>query len=307
MQEAVRGHLPTGSILVKSDNDTVIVVSKKPVLGGEQLTNAQVSFNQNSQPTVAFALSSLGAKIFAKVTKENTGKRLAIILDNKLLSAPVINEPIIGGSGSISGHFTVESANELALLLRAGALPAPLNIVEERTIGANLGADSIESGKLAAIIGFAAIAVFMVWSYGVLGIFANIALAFALLYVLALLSMLQATLTLPGIAGVILTMGMAVDANVLIYERFKEELRNGASNFYAVRIGFKSAFATITDSNITTLVVAFILYLCGVGAVKGFAVALSIGIISSMFAAIVITKLLVDIWLSYFNPKNLGL
>ncbi|WPY00361.1 Protein translocase subunit SecD [Candidatus Trichorickettsia mobilis] len=306
--EALKGHLPAGSILIKGDNDnTAVVIKKKAIIGGDQLTNAQASFDQNSRPVVAFSFSNFGGKIFAEVTKNNTGKRLAIVLDNRLLSAPVVNEPILGGNGSISGNFTVESANELALLLRAGALPAPLSIVEERTIGATLGADSVASGRCAAVIGFIAIAIFMIWSYGVLGIFANIALALALLYILALLSILQATLTLPGIAGIILTMGMAVDANVLIYERIKEELHNGASNLHAIRVGFKSAFATIMDSNITTLVVAFILYLFGIGAVKGFAVTLSIGIISSMFAAIIITKLLVDVWVKYYQPKSLGL
>ncbi|WP_316353185.1 protein translocase subunit SecD [Candidatus Trichorickettsia mobilis] len=308
LAEALKGHLPAGSVLIRGETDnTAVVIKKKAIVSGDQLTNAQASFDQNSRAVVAFSFSNLGGKIFAEVTKNNIGKRLAIVLDNRLLSAPVVNEPILGGSGSISGNFTVESANELALLLRAGALPAPLKIVEERTIGANLGADSIASGLTAAIIGFIAVAIFMIWSYGILGIFANIALMLALLYILALLSMLQATLTLPGIAGIILTMGMAVDANVLIYERIKEELRNGASNLHAIRVGFKSAFATIMDSNITTLVVAFILYLFGVGAVKGFAVTLSIGIISSMFAAIIITKLLVDIWVKYYQPKSLGL
>ncbi|MGI4752519.1 MAG: protein translocase subunit SecD [Janthinobacterium lividum] len=307
VEEAVKGHVPMGSILVQGDRMGYLVVKKKAILGGDSLTTAAASFDQNSQAVVSFSFNSLGSKLFGEVTKNNVGKHLAIVLDNKLLSAPTINQPIMGGSGIISGDFTVESANELALLLRAGSLPAPLKIIEERSIGPNLGADSIESGKKAGIIGFAAVCIFMVWSYGLLGLFANIALSLAMLYVLALLSLFQATLTLPGIAGIILTMGMAVDANVLIYERIKEELNKGTSNLYAIKTGFESAFATILDSNLTTLIVAFLLYIFGVGAIKGFAVALTIGIISSMFSAIIITKLLIDIWVKYFKPKKLGL
>ena len=311
IQEAVKGHLPPGSILVKGENDRkeeyYIAVKKKAIVTGDYLTSAQATFDQNSRPVVAFSFNNYGGKLFADVTKKNSGKRLAIVIDNKLLCSPVINEPILGGSGTISGNFTVESANELALLLQSGALPAPLKIIEERSIGPNLGADSIESGKKAGIIGFVAVVIFMVWSYGLFGIFAIVALSIALLYILALLSILQATLTLPGIAGIILTIGMAVDANVLIYERIKEELALGASNLYAIRQGFESAFSTIADSNITTIIVAFLLYIFGIGAIKGFAVTLTIGIISSMFTAVVITKLLVDIWVKYYKPKNLGL
>ncbi|XVN41162.1 MAG: protein translocase subunit SecD [Rickettsia endosymbiont of Argas persicus] len=307
IEEAIKGHVPIGSMLVKGDKIGHLVVKKKAVLGGDLLTTAAASFDQNSQAVVSFSFNNLGSKLFGEITKNNVGKHLAIVLDNKLLSAPKINQPIMGGSGIISGDFTVESANELALLLRAGSLPAPLKIIEERSIGPNLGADSIESGKKAGLIGFIAVCIFMVWSYGILGLFANVALSLAMLYILALLSLFQATLTLPGIAGIILTMGMAVDANVLIYERIKEELAKGSSNLYAIKTGFESAFATILDSNLTTLIVAFLLYIFGVGAIKGFAVALTIGIISSMFAAIVITKLLIDIWVKYFKPKKLGL
>lgn len=310
-QEAVKGHLPAGTFLVKGENSAgreyYVVVNKKVIVSGDQLVSAQTGFNQYSQPVVNFSFNSVGAKIFAEVTKNNAGKRLAIVLDNKLLSDPVINDPIVGGSGSISGNFTVESAGDLALLLRAGALPAPLKIIEERSIGPNLGADSIESGTKAGIIGFIAVVLFMTLAYGILGIFANIALILALLYILALLSVLQATLTLPGIAGIILTIGMAVDANVLIYERIREELQRGSSNLYAIRQGFESAFATIADSNITTLIAALLLYIFGVGAIKGVAVTLTIGIISSMFSAIVVTKLLIDTWVKYFKPKNLGI
>ncbi|MCC8417459.1 MAG: protein translocase subunit SecD [Rickettsia endosymbiont of Bryobia graminum] len=304
-------NLPIGSILIKGETEDhkeyYLAIKKKAIITGDQLINAQASFNQNSQAVVSFSFNNIGSKTFAEITKNNPGKRLAIVLDNKLLSAPVINEPILGGNGIISGNFTVESANELALLLRAGSLPAPLKIVEERTIGPNLGADSIIAGKKAGTIGFISVIIFMIWSYGTLGIIANVALCFALFYILALLSLFQATLTLPGIAGIILTIGMTVDANVLIYERIREEVHKGASNLYAIKIGFESAFSTILDSNITTLIVAFLLYIFGVGAVKGFAVTLTIGIIASMFSAIIITKLLIDLWVKYYKPKTLGL
>ena len=308
LERARAGHAPLGSRVVKSENDdnAVMVIKKKIIVSGDQLNNAQAQF-QDAMPVVHFSFNSIGAKKFAEATSNNRGNRLAIVLDGKVLSAPVINDPILGGDGIISGSFSVESATELALMLRAGALPAPLKVVEERTIGPNLGADSIQSGKLAALAGFAFVVVFMLISYGVLGIFANITLIVALLYILALLSMLQATLTLPGIAGIILTIGMAVDANVLIYERIREELEKGCSNLYAVKIGFESAFATITDSNVTTLIAAFLLYTFGVGAIKGFAVTLTIGIIASMYTALVVTKLMIDIWLKYAKPKNMGL
>ncbi len=311
VEDAANGRLPPGSVFIKGEDERRggygVVIKKKSALSGDLLTDAQATFNQQSQPAVVFSLNNMGGKIFADITRNNTGKRFAIVLDNKLLSAPVINEPIMGGSSVISGNFTIESANELALLLRAGALPAPLHVIEERSIGPNLGADSITAGKKAGFIGFISVVIFMVWSYGMLGIFANIALSLALLYIFAMLSVFHATLTLPGIAGIILTIGMAVDANVLIYERIGEELRKGASNLYAVRQGFDHALSTIIDSNITTLIVAFLLYAFGAGAVKGFAVTLSIGIVASMFSATVITRLLVDLWMKYYKPTKIGL
>ncbi len=307
IEQADKGHLPIGTSLVIGDGSAVVIKTKAS-LSGDMLLDAHATLTRDYQkPAVSFKFNSVGSKIFAEITKQNTGKRFAIVLDSKLLSAPVINTPITGGEGEISGSFTVESANDLALLLRAGALPAPLNIIEERSIGPNLGADSIEAGKKAGLIGFAAVVIFMTWSYGIMGIFANLALSIALLYIFAMLSMFHATLTLPGIAGIILTIGMAVDANVFIYERIREEIGKGASDLFAVRQGFESAFATITDSNITTLIAACLLYFFGVGAIKGFAVTLSIGIIASMFAATVLTKLFVDVWMKYYKPKNLGL
>ena len=302
-----RPSAPVGSMLIRDEYGNLLSVKKRALLSGDMLNDSNATFNERSQPAVAFSFNTMGGKIFADLTKANSGKRFAIILDGKLLSAPVINEPILGGSGIITGNFTVESANDLSLLLRAGALPAPLKVVEERTVGPNLGADSIESGKLAGFVGFMGVVIFMIWTYGVWGIFANIALLLSMLYLTAMLSAFQATLTLPGIAGIILTIGMAVDANVLIYERIREELQRGASNLYAIRNGFDSAFATITDSNVTTLIAASLLYSFGVGAIKGFAVTLTIGIISSMFAAIVITKLFIDLWMIIVKPTKINL
>jgi len=310
-EEALKGHVPLDSQLLYGETSSgqlyPIVIKKKAFLSGEYLSDAKASFNQNTQPGVSLSFNSLGGKIFGDITKTNIGRRIAIVLDDKVLSAASINEPILGGSGFISGNFTVESANELALLLRAGALPAPLNIIEERTIGPNLGADSIESGTKAGIVGFSLVVIFMIWSYGILGIFANIALSLALLYILAMLSVFQATLTLPGIAAIILTIGMAVDANILIYERIREEILKGASNLFAIKQGFEAASATILDSNVTTLIAAFLLYIFGAGAVKGFAVSLTIGIIASMFTAVTVTKLFIDLWMKFCKPKKLGL
>ena len=306
IHSALTGKLPAGSMLVKtSDNESrYAVVKKRAVVSGDLLSNASSSFHE-ARPVVNFEFNPLGARLFGEVTSKNFGKQLAIILDNKLLSSPSIGDPILGGKGFIHGNFTAESATELALLLRAGSLPAPLKIVEERSVGPNLGIDSINSGAKAAIIGFALVFIFMIWTYGILGLFANIALIIALLYIIAMLSMFQATLTLPGIAGIILTMGMAVDANVLIYERIREEARKGASVLYSIKCGFEFAIATITDSNITTLIAALLLYIFGVGTIKGFAVTLSIGILASMFASIVITKLFIDIWVMIFKPKKI--
>ena len=304
---AMSGKMPADSIIVKNidpESSRYVVLKKKIVIAGDMLSYASASFYE-ARPVVSFELNSIGTKLFADLTRNNSGKRMAIVLDNKLLTDPVINDPIISGKGFISGNFSIENATELALLLRAGALPAPLSIIEERTVGPNLGTDSINSGAQAAIAGFIMVCIFMIWTYGILGLFADIGLLVALLYILAMLSMFQATLTLPGIAGIILTMGMAVDANVLIYERIREEAKKGSSVLYSVKCGFEFAIATITDSNITTLLAALILYIFGVGTIKGFAVTLSIGIIASMFASIVVTKLLVDSWIAVTKPKEL--
>lgn len=308
---------------IASDTDGVksaTAVKKKPVISGNMLTSARATFDTNSRPAVGFNLSNVGARAFAEATRDNRGQRLAIVLDGTLISAPVINDPITGGNGIITGNFSVESSAELATLLRAGALPVPLKIVEERVVGPSLGQDSIDSGLLAGVVGLVSVMIFMAWSYGILGIFANVALVLAILGIIATLGVIQATLTLPGIAGIVLTIGMAVDANVLIYERIREELAEQDRNWrrvsnrastkqyslaYVINKGFDSAFATIADSNITTLLAALLLYIFGAGAVRGFAVTLSIGIASSMFCAIVITKFLLDLWIQLAKPKSI--
>lgn len=308
--EALQGKVPRGETLVVRENDELengLVVKKKPIITGDLLNDANATFDQYNNPVVSFSLNSLGAKQFATATKKYSGNRMAIILDNKLIQAPKINEPILGGSSMISGNFTLESAKDLALLLRAGALPAPIKIVEERNVGPSLGQDSIEAGKKAGLIGFIGVVVFMIWSYGILGFIASTALVLALTYIMAMLSLLEATLTLPGIAGIILTIGMAVDSNVLIYERIKEELEQNISVPYAISRGFDFAMATITDSNITTIIAAFLLYIFGTGAIKGFAVTLIIGIIASLFAAIVITRVLLDLWCYFTKPRRLNI
>ena len=227
------------------------------------------------------------------------------MLDNKIISAPVIREPILGGSGVISGHFTTQSAQDLALLLRAGALPAPIKVLEERTVGPGLGADSIKSGTEASLVGLVLVVVFFIFSYGLFGIFANIALLFNLALIFASLSILQATLTLPGIAGIVLTMGTALDANVLVFERIREELRLGRSPLAAIDAGYNRALSAIVDANMTTLIAAILMFIFGSGPVKGFAVTLSIGIFTSIFSAIMITRLMVVWWLRATKPKAL--
>jgi len=236
------------------------------------------------------------------VTQENVGRPFAIVLDNEVISAPVIREPILGGSGQISGNFTVESANDLAILLRAGALPAPLTIIEERTVGAGLGQDSIEKGKTAAYVGSALVLIYMFATYGLLGLFANLAVAINVAMILGILSLLNATLTLPGIAGIVLTVGMAVDANVLIYERMREEARSGRSAINAIDAGFSRALATILDANITTLIAAFVLFFLGSGPVRGFALTLMIGIFTTIFTAFTLSRLIVAFWVRMTRP-----
>ncbi len=282
-----------------------LVVKKQAIISGEMLDNAQPSFDQSGRPVVSFKMNSLGARKFCDVTRKNVGQPFAIVLDNEIISAPRINEAICGGKGQISGGFDVKEAQNLALLLRAGALPADLSVVEERTVGPSLGADSVSAGKTASIIGMALVLVFMLIYYGFFGVLANIALVVNIGLILALLSSLQATLTLPGIAGIVLTVGMAVDANVLIFERIREEVADGRSPLSAVDAGYSMAMSTIIDSNLTTLIAAAILFSVGTGPVRGFAVTLAIGIITSMFSAIMVTRLLVVLWMQRRKPKEL--
>ncbi len=263
-----------------------INVSKRIVMSGENLLDAQPNLNnQSNQPTVSFTLDRLGAQKFGRTTTDNVGKRLAIVLDGKIISAPSINEPITSGNGMISGNFTFQEATDLALLLRSGALPTPLNVVEERTVGPDLGADSIKSGITSLIIGFFLVIFFMFYKYKIFGLIANLALVSNLLMLIGVLTILEATLTLPGIAGIILTVGMAVDANVLIFERIKEELKTEKSIIHAFDIGYSKARITVLDANITTLIAAVILFAFGSGPVKGFAITLGIGIITTLFTA----------------------
>ncbi|MGE5145607.1 MAG: protein translocase subunit SecD [Candidatus Eiseniibacteriota bacterium] len=296
---------PGSEILPDSANpNQQYVVQRRVMVSGENLVDAQATF-QEGQPVVSFRFDTLGARRFADVTRNNVGRPFAIVLDGKVISAPVIREPILGGSGIISGHFTVASANELALLLRAGALPAPIKIVEERTVGAGLGADSIEAGKIASVAGMVLVVAFMIFAYGRFGIMADVALAMNLILIAGCLSLLQATLTLPGIAGIVLTIGMAVDANVLIFERIREEVKAGRTPISAIDSGYSRAMTTIVDSNLTTLIAGVLLYMFGSGTVKGFAVTLTIGLATSMFTAIMVTRLMVVWWLRKNRPQAL--
>ncbi|MEC8177604.1 MAG: protein translocase subunit SecD, partial [Pseudomonadota bacterium] len=246
---------------------------------------------------VNFRFDSIGAKKFGEVTRANVGRPFAIVLDDKVISAPVIQTAILGGAGRITGSFTVQEANDLAILLRAGALPAPMNILEERTVGPGLGADSVAAGRIALIVGLAAVIGFMSVSYGLFGVFANIALIINLFLVMGVLSGLQATLTLPGIAGIVLTVGMAVDANVLIFERIREEIAAGKNSVTSIDLGYNRALGTILDANITTLLAALILFQLGAGPIRGFAVTLAIGIVTSVFTAFTLTRFFISLWL----------
>lgn len=279
-------------------------IYKRPELTGDMLDNAQPNF-QDGAPVISFRFNNVGARRFCNLTRKHTNEPFAIVLDEQIISAPNINEPICGGAGIISGGFTVAEANQLAMLLRSGALPAPMSVVEERTVGPSLGADSVAAGKIASLIALAFVLGYMVFTYGTFGIFANIALLTNIGLIFALLSSLQATLTLPGIAGIVLTIGMAVDANVLIFERIREEFSAGRSVFSAIDAGYKQAMSTIVDSNITTLIAAVILFSFGTGPIKGFAVTLGIGIATSMFSAIMVTRLIVVLWLRRSKPEGI--
>jgi preprotein translocase subunit SecD len=290
--------------LPSQETGGTIPVEKRVMVEGADLTSAEPGFDsQTREPVVNFRFNLKGAQRFGRVTMENVGKPFAIVLDGKVISAPRIISPITGGSGQISGQFTVESANNLAILLRSGALPAKFTVVERRTVGAGLGQDSVEAGKLAAVVASSLVVAYTIACYGVLGVIAVFALTVNVALIFGLMSMLGATLTLPGIAGVVLTVGVAVDSNVLVYERMREEARDGRSVVNALEAGFARAFATIVDANVTTFITGAILFFMGTGTVKGFAVTLCLGIITTVFTAFTLTRLFVAFWYRWFKPK----
>jgi len=295
-----------GTEILKFDNMLEeAIVSKRIILNGDNLVDAKPRMDtQNNETIVSFTLDRVGAKKFGKATSENVGKQLAIILDGKIISAPSIREPILGGSGQISGNFTFQSATDLALLLRSGALPAPMNIIEERSVGPDLGKDSIKAGIISLIVGFSLVVIFMIYKYRIFGLIANFALITNLLLLIGLLTLFGATLTLPGIAGIILTVGMAVDANVLIFERIKEETKRENNKILAFDSGYVKSRTAIIDANITTLIAAVILFLMGSGPVKGFSVTLGIGIITTLFSVYFIARLLSSIYVKANKHKE---
>jgi preprotein translocase subunit SecD len=307
-QDALQGRAPSDSEVLyerMGDQKIPILIKKQSLVEGADLTDAQASFDQrNGEPIVNFKFNSTGARKFGRATQENVQRRFAIVLDGEVISAPVIREPILGGSGQISGNFTVESANNLAILLRAGALPAKLTVIEQRVVGPGLGLDSIKAGEHASAVGAVLVVVFMLVTYALFGLFANIAVAVNVAMILGVLSFLNATLTLPGIAGIVLTVGIAVDSNVLIYERIREEVRNGRSAITAIDAGFTRALATILDSNITTFIAAAVLFFIGTGPVRGFAVTLGIGIITTLFTAFTMTRLIMAWWVRMVRPQT---
>jgi preprotein translocase subunit SecD len=306
--DAKQGRTPPGYRIYQSSERVTQeeLLEERAILGGDQLADAQPGFDQRTnEPIISFRFNQSGARIFGRTTQENVNRRFAIVLDNKVISAPVIREPILGGTGQISGNFTVEEANRLAVLLRSGALPAPLSIVEERTVGPSLGADSIQSGKIATIIGTILVIAFMLFAYGLFGVFAIAAVAVNIALIVAVMGWIGSSLTLPGIAGILLTIGMAVDANVLIYERIREELRNKSSPIAAIEKGFDRAFATILDANLTTLIAGIVMFWLGSGPIKGFAVTLSLGVITTVFTAFTVTRLLVSWWLAAQKTKKI--
>lgn len=305
--DVANGQAPVGSmILPMADGSGPIAVKRAGVITGDTLTQAQQSFDQNNQAVVNITFDSEGGRRFATLTRENVNKRFAIILDGKVISAPVINEPILGGSSQISGNFSVESATQLAISLSSGALPVDLKVVEERSVGPDLGADSIKKGGIAAIVATTAVLVFMFITYGRFGIYANLALAFNLAMILAVMALMNGTLTLPGIAGFVLTVGAAVDANVLINERIREERRRGRKIFDSIETGYREASRAIFDANVTNVIAGVLLFWFGSGPIRGFAVVLMIGIVTSVFTAVVITRMWVSMWLKS-RPKELNI
>jgi preprotein translocase subunit SecD len=303
-----RGVLPPDTKrLFSEDGKEAYAIKSRALISGDLLSGASTGVDEYGRPVVNMTFNSIGAKKFGDITKENVGKPFAIVLDGKVLTAPAIRSVILGGTAQISGNFTTQEASNLALLLRAGALPTTLDIVEERTVGPSLGADSVEAGKKSILLSFVFVVLFMALTYGLFGVFSGIALIMNMLLMLAVICVMGITLTLPGIAGIVLTIGMAVDANVLIFERMREEIRNGKTPFATVDNGYQQAFSTIFDSNLTTLIAAVLLYIFGSGPIKGFAVTLSVGILASMFSAILLCRLIIVIWLKKKRPAKLVL
>ena len=301
--------VPPGKLLLQEDMGNgqarPLLVQRRPSLTGQMLTSAAAAFDQYGNPAVDIAFDSRGTQLFAKLSTENVGKRFAIVLDGKVYSAPVFREPILGGRAQISGAFTPEEAQDLAAVLNAGALPAKVDVVEERTIGPSLGADSINAGMVAMLVGLVAVLAFMVLFYGLFGMAANIAVIFNLFLLVAIMTAMGFTLTLPGMAGMVLTLGMAVDANVLIFERMREEVVNGKKTLSAILAGFEGAFRTILDGHVTTLVAALVMFTFGSGPVKGFAVALAIGLTVSLFTSVTLTRWMILSWYKRFRPTRL--
>jgi preprotein translocase subunit SecD len=307
-EAGVNGVPPNSEILPSQERaggPEKYVVFKRVVVGGESLTNATPQ-NDQGRWIVQFRFDSSGGRRFCQVTTENVHKRLAIVLDRQVISAPEIQTAICGGNGIITGNFTAQSATDLALLLRAGALPAPLTIIEQNSVGPDLGADSIKAGIISIAVAAGLVVVYMVLAYGLFGLFADIALIFNLIITLAAMSLMEATLTLPGIAGLLLSLGMSVDANVLINERIREETKLGRSPISAIDAGFNRAFSTIVDANVTTLLKMFLLFVLGAGAVKGFAVTIGLGILCSMFTALVLVRMMINLWYRWRRPKALS-
>jgi preprotein translocase subunit SecD len=306
MQDAQQGRAPAGSqVLPMADGSGVIVVKRRVMVSGDQLVDAKQSFDQDGRPDIDITFNTAGARRFGRVTQENVNKPFAIILDDKVLSAPNINEPILGGRAQIMGNFTTQSAHDLAVSLASGKLPVKLNVIEERSIGPDLGKDSIHKGVIASAVSIALVVIFMLVTYGRFGVYANVALVVNAFLILGIMAMFNATLTLPGIAGFILTIGAAVDANVLINERIREEIRRGRRLLDAVETGYKEAFRAIFDANVTHVISAAIMAYFGSGPVRGFAVVLLIGVVTSVFTAVYFTRMLVALWIRRTRPREL--
>jgi preprotein translocase subunit SecD len=305
--EVAQGRAPPGSQILPGQEGGQIVVKRRAIITGDQLVDSQVSSDDNGAPAVSFRFDSTGGRRFAQATQENVGKPFAIILDGKVISAPTINSPILGGSGIISGSYTTATANDLAILLRSGKLPVELKVVEERTVGPDLGADSIRAGSIAAVVAVVAVSLLMILTYGRFGVYAVLALVINIFLILGIMSAAGFTLTLPGIAGMVLTIGAAVDANVLINERIREEQRKGRGVIASVEVGFRDATRTIWDANSLNIIVAIIMFAFGSGPVKGFAVVLSIGIATSVFTAVTVVRLMVSRWLASARPAAISI